>query len=116
MAIEEGAYCPRPFSPLPHLIGTLACGLVILITGWLTAIMPDTNGRYTLIGLSAAAAVTVVGWYAWNVTDYVRRHRGYRYRPDQGTIAVVIGIQAAILTGCTIGAAYIFLRVLSKCL
>jgi hypothetical protein len=116
MAVDEGAYCPRPFSPLPHLIATLACGLVILITGWLTAIMPDEAGRATLVGLSVAAAAFVIGWYAWNVNDYVRRHRSYAHRPDQATIVVVIGIQSAILAGCAVGAAYIFLRVLSKCL
>jgi hypothetical protein len=115
MASDEG-HGPRPFSPLPHLIATMVCGVIILITGWLTAIMPDRNGRYTLIGMSAVAAVVVIGWYLWNVTDYVRRYHSYRYRPDQTTMAVVIGMQAAILIGCTAGAFHIFMRVMAKCL
>ena len=116
MAIDEAGHGPRPFSPLPHLIATMVCGVVILVTGWLTAIMPDPNGRYTLIGMSAAAGAIVVGWYLWNVTDYMRRHRGYRYSPDQGTITVVVCMQAAILIGCSAGAFHIFMRVLAKCL
>ena len=116
MSVNEGAYCPRPFSPLPHLIATLLCGLVILVTGWLTALMPDQAGRATLVGLSVSAAIIVVGWYFWNVTDYVRRHRSYTYRPDRVTITVVLGIQTAIITGCSVAAVYIFFRVLSKCL
>ena len=94
MDVKEGAYCPRPFDPLPYMGWAISVGLFNFVLVWLIPQTPPVWAKIVVLALCAITAGVIIGAYLYRIRIY-----SYKTKPgpDAMAISTVVIIQSLLI-------------------
>ncbi len=94
MDVKEGAYCPRPFDPLPYMGWAIFIGIFNFVLVWLISQTPPTWAKIVILALCAITAGVIIGAYLYRMHVYLEKHKSH---PNELTISTVVIIQFLLI-------------------
>ncbi len=94
MDVKEGAYCPRPFDPLPYMGWSIFVGLFNFVLVWLIPQTPPMWAKIVILTLCAITGCIIIGAYLYRMHVYLGKNKS---RPDELTISTVVIIQFLLI-------------------